>query len=425
MNELANPTPPADTNADTQAVVKIKRDQKRVIQLDFLRGIAILLVLGDHSVNLIRPEKAGVFRPLATFFDRFGWTGVDLFFVLSGFLIGGLLFREIQKYGQLDVRRFIIRRGLKIWPSYYIFLAWVFLQAFRATHSFHDSIQPLIPNLLHIQNYVYTKQEITWSLSLEEHFYLFLPILLWLMTRKQPNNRLHLIPAVYMTIAATCLVFRLLAQHIYPWHPGMDYRWVWKVSMPTHLRMDELLFGVLLAYISIFKPERLKFVTESSRSRWLLFAAGLVLLTPPFILNREDPIGVIAFYALNPLFLSLGYGCILLSCVYAKTAVGETGRLFQNPISRLIAVVGFYSYPIYLWHINQGWERVFAWQYHHKFDNMGESLRWVVVVTLFVVISIVFGIIFSRLLEMPILALRERLFPDRTRRDLDQSKGTA
>lgn len=423
MNELANPNS-TSAGTDTQAVVVAKREPKRIIQLDFLRAIAILLVLGDHSVTLILPENAGKFRPLATFFDRFGWTGVDLFFVLSGFLIGGLLFREIKKYGKLDVRRFIVRRGLKIWPSYYIYLAWIMLQALKNHTSLSAALHGLMPNLLHIQNYVYTKQEFTWSLSLEEHFYLFLPLVLWFMTRRQDNNRLALFPAFYATVAIACLGFRFLAQYLYPWYPHIDYRWVWKVSMPTHLRMDELLFGVLLAYLAAFRPDKLKFA-ESSRNRWLLFATGLALISPPLFLNREEHFGAIAFYTLNPLFLSLGYGCILIACVYSKTAEGAPGKIFQTKIAQLLAIIGFYSYPIYLWHMNQSRDRVLTWLFHGKFDHLNVSLRWLVAVGLYIVIAIVFGMVFSRLLEMPVLALRERFFPDRVRSGLDPAKETA
>src|SRR5690348_13300609 len=94
--------------------------KSRMVQLDFLRGVAILLVLGRHSV--ISQRDAGFLRPLATAWHRIGWTGVDLFFVLSGFLVGGLLFKELRKSSHLDVRRFLIRRAFKIWPSYYAFL---------------------------------------------------------------------------------------------------------------------------------------------------------------------------------------------------------------------------------------------------------------------------------------------------------------
>lgn len=85
--------------------------------LDWLRAIAILLVLGYHYQ--IDWWEAGLFQPVAMANMRFGWSGVDLFFAISGFLIGNLLLSEVDKYGRLDVRRFYIRRAAKIWPLYY------------------------------------------------------------------------------------------------------------------------------------------------------------------------------------------------------------------------------------------------------------------------------------------------------------------
>jgi peptidoglycan/LPS O-acetylase OafA/YrhL len=86
----------------------------RVRQLDILRAIAVLLVLGRH-------EHANAL------WRRCGWVGVDLFFVLSGFLISGLLFSEYKKRGRLDLPRFYIRRGLKIYPSFYVLILATFL----------------------------------------------------------------------------------------------------------------------------------------------------------------------------------------------------------------------------------------------------------------------------------------------------------
>src|ERR1700722_19491950 len=90
---------------------------RRLIQLDVLRGLAILLVLGRHAI--VPREDAGRLAPLAKIWWHIGWTGVDLFFVLSGFLVGGLLLGELRSRGTLDIKRFIIRRGFKIWPAYY------------------------------------------------------------------------------------------------------------------------------------------------------------------------------------------------------------------------------------------------------------------------------------------------------------------
>src|SRR5438876_4889931 len=93
----------------------------RVVQLDALRAIAVLLVLGHHMPACPRDLN----YPLALFTEQWkqcGWAGVDLFFVLSGFLVSGLLFREYQKYGTIKLPRFLARRGLKIYPAFYVLL---------------------------------------------------------------------------------------------------------------------------------------------------------------------------------------------------------------------------------------------------------------------------------------------------------------
>ena len=95
----------------------------RLPQLDLLRGVAILLVLGHHGAVL--PDKAGMLRPVAMLWHRLGWTGVDLFFVLSGYLIGGLLLAEIRASGRLAVGRFLARRAFKIWPGFFAYLAFI------------------------------------------------------------------------------------------------------------------------------------------------------------------------------------------------------------------------------------------------------------------------------------------------------------
>jgi peptidoglycan/LPS O-acetylase OafA/YrhL len=93
----------------------------RIKQLDLLRGLAILLVRGQPPV-IKRPET-GQLGLFGSMWQRFGWTGVDLFFVLSGFLIGGLLFAEFKRTSSLNTGRFLIRRGFRIWPGYLALLA--------------------------------------------------------------------------------------------------------------------------------------------------------------------------------------------------------------------------------------------------------------------------------------------------------------
>ena len=92
----------------------------RIRDLDFLRGLAIIGVLLRHSA-------------FENIFARAGWAGVDLFFVLSGFLVSGLLFREYKKTGTVRIGRFLIRRGFKIYPTFYIFLIVSFIYNWSTT----------------------------------------------------------------------------------------------------------------------------------------------------------------------------------------------------------------------------------------------------------------------------------------------------
>ncbi|MBA3859957.1 MAG: acyltransferase, partial [Cyanobacteria bacterium PR.3.49] len=93
----------------------------RNLQLDLLRALAIILVLGRH-MSQTPQDMPDFFKMFFEAWRSIGWMGVDLFFVLSGFLISGLIIREFEKHGDFNGLHFLIRRGFKIYPSYYLFL---------------------------------------------------------------------------------------------------------------------------------------------------------------------------------------------------------------------------------------------------------------------------------------------------------------
>src|SRR5690349_6303271 len=129
--------------------------------LDILRAVAILLVFGQHSVEL----------PLV---PAMGWVGVDLFFVLSGFLVSGLLFREYQQTRQIRSGRFLLRRGFKIYPQFYLMIG---LTALIARWDGHPvSGRQITAEALFVQNYFQGFWIHSWSLAIEEHFYILLAI---------------------------------------------------------------------------------------------------------------------------------------------------------------------------------------------------------------------------------------------------------
>src|SRR5262245_46184961 len=102
------------------AIMALPMNRRRQ-DLDALRAVAVLLVMLFHFPPM-SPDVWAVVRVPFDFGARIGWMGVDLFFVLSGFLVSGLLFQEYQRLGTVDWWNFFCRRGLKIYPAFYVFL---------------------------------------------------------------------------------------------------------------------------------------------------------------------------------------------------------------------------------------------------------------------------------------------------------------
>jgi peptidoglycan/LPS O-acetylase OafA/YrhL len=394
-------TTPAVAPADAAAPAPRK---PRLAQLDILRGVAILLVLGHHCV--VQPDQAGVLRPLVTLWRRFGWTGVDLFFVLSGFLVGGLLFKELRTRSSLDAPRFLLRRGLKIWPGYFAFLLFLFVLLVAHRHfAPFDALKVLGPNLLHIQNYLfrYRPRLHLWSLAVEEHFYLILTALLWLLARRARGrlDALPQIPILAVSLMIFCTVARYLTRQQLPAGYGGF------VMYATHLRVDGLFFGVLLGYLYHFRESALASI---ARYRALLLLAGLALVSPMMVLDWRPGLFVTS---LGLTMLYVGYGCLLLVMVYTRPGAGLLGRLVTSFPARVVAFIGYYSYAVYLWHLDLGRAPLLYLLGHGFLAGMAPELKWLCATLLYVTAAVLGGVVCGRLIELPALALRDRLYPSR------------
>jgi peptidoglycan/LPS O-acetylase OafA/YrhL len=357
----------------------------RVLQLDVLRGVAILLVLGAHSPS-VAAGWSGKLRPLDIFFHRFGWTGVDLFFVLSGFLIGGLLFAELERHGQLDVRRFLIRRAMRIWPPYYILLIVVLIRtAMQPGGSVGAAWSKTWVAFVHIQNFVECPRTQLWSLAVEEHFYLLLPLFLWLLTRKRGTTALAFVPWAAVFLSA----FFLIQRFVFASSTYLDRR----------IPMDALFFGVNLSYLQRHKPKIL--VTLAKHRIPMLICAGILFLP--------------SFFGAGTLRLTLGltgvyiaYAIILVCFIYL-----EPGKWMQWPLTRFIAFIGTYSYSIYLWHRDTSWT---AYELTLSAGNalgLPHEITWLLHTAAYVTASVLGGIALGWLIETPVQRIRERLFPAR------------
>jgi len=147
---------------------------------------------------------------------------VDLFFVLSGFLISGLLFSDLTSNGSIALRRFYLRRGLKIYPAFYFFLAGTsLLWPVTLPHKF------LLSEVFFLQSYLPHIWQHTWSLAVEEHFYFVLPLLLLVLHR---GKRLHYLPILSLLLVIGCFLGRVATG---VWSPGHK-EWM---LVSTHLRI--------------------------------------------------------------------------------------------------------------------------------------------------------------------------------------------
>ena len=216
----------------------------RWLELDGVRGLAALLVVYVHLfLRWVPPHPAPVFwlRTLS----GMAWTGVDLFFILSGFLIGGILLRnrEADNYYQI----FYLRRAFRILPLYFALLALFFVLRLGLplgqTGIFASGGIPFWTYPLLVQNFSMAWSgewgaaplAVTWSVALEEQFYIFLPLLI----RCLP-------PRVHLT------VFTLLALS------GPLFRWIIPVAAPTFLlpgSLEPFFAGVILAWLYLYRSE--------------------------------------------------------------------------------------------------------------------------------------------------------------------------
>ena len=313
----------------------------RIPELDGIRGIAIGAVLFYHYFFLLTQSRAGSALSYALAAGRLGWSGVDLFFVLSGFLIGGILLdaRESSNY----FRVFYTRRFFRIVPVYYLCLvaafAWSYLVHLGLAHRF-DWMPPYqlpwVPYLIFLQNFWMAHRTslgswglgATWSLAVEEQFYLTLPLLIRFVN---PRRLLAVvISGIALAPALRIMLYALWPEHFFSWF----------ILMPC--RADSLLLGVLAA-MAIRNPSwREGLARHRGTMRFLLglFAIGFIILT----LKSPSAVGL-GTLTIGFTWLALFYVCILLY-----------GLLFRDSwLSRCLrwswlGWLGSIAYGVYLLH---------------------------------------------------------------------------
>ena len=370
--------------------MKTNSSSTRVSSLDFARGFAMLMVLGAHfrfSPNEAEGAASGFIWRL---WKNVGWTGIDFFFVMSGFLIGGLLLDEYSRTKKVHVFRFLTRRGLKIYPGYFLLMGAALIWGHWNGWLSAD-LQRFVGYLFFIQNYSMFFPKVifhTWSLAVEEHFYLVVTFLFFFLSRNQIKTRAVSTFFKYasLTALAACLLFRfdMSAQSPFAWTTHIT---------PSHLRADALLFGLFLADRN--QHDSVRFLDFCTKHRVSLGVIGLGLLMVPASLLSQSQM-----FTWGLTTNVLASGMALMSALGLRS-LGKTG------VSRAVARIGLDSYSIYLWHafVQVGVGQLFL---KLSLPEFGPAAR-----TIYVAASLFVGIEFAKIIEHPMLRLRNRLYPSR------------
>jgi peptidoglycan/LPS O-acetylase OafA/YrhL len=348
---------------------KVINSPERNGAIDLFRSFAILSVVLYHFNDLL----------------PYGFLGVDLFFVISGILVGGILSRKFSKTEKINYWRFIFQRGGKIWPSYYFFLI---VGSIIAYAFYHNSNPDQIIPLWDFKRYVFFYQNFTgtpyhwsfdhvWSLCVEEHFYLVLPLMFLFVQFFFKQKKLVFLFTILAIVAGFCFKYYIL-----------KYTNSKDTYAATPNRIDALAWGVLITLLVTFYGDKIR----NLKYKAYFFLLGLLSLAFfIFIDIRFDNVFYhkVLFHSLTPISFSL----MILSVFYLKV----------KRSTKPLAVVAYYSYNWYLWH------PVFVIIISEKFG------KGVIGLISYLIISFFIALVATVLIEEPALKIRDRLLKKKSK----------
>ena len=337
-------------------------NEKRVLSLDVLRALAILAVLLLHSAELLNHAPDFIYRIFS-----FGWIGVDLFFVLSGFLIGRQVFGN-ARHEERPLKNFLLRRFFRTWPLYYVVLI-VYL-VFKPLAGFPFNDQPL-KFFFFVQNFFEPRDFVqSWSLCIEEQFYILFPLLFFKFNLRNAPAYIWLLPGF------ASLSYRLVLYLV-----GVDALNITNAAYNYHFsflgHLDGIAWGLFLArsfdqWIGL--QNKKPFLLSG-----VILLIGACLYIGPY--NTGDRV-VLSFQ-----LLALAFSLILVGSYDLKSIPGQ----------KLFHYLAIWSYGIYLW--NNLTVKVSLKLFSHNNDLVRFSI--------FIILTLLISSASYYLIEKPTLKLRD------------------
>jgi peptidoglycan/LPS O-acetylase OafA/YrhL len=361
-------------------------------ELDGIRALAIIMVLLYHFGLAYRYLYGSYFRqimpdPLVSVLNN-GWLGVDLFFVLSGFLIMRHLLNHPEGLDPPKLRVFYTKRLLRTFPLYYAIILLILIGVLPSP-SQPITVQELVIHVLFIQDYFGARiLEPLWSLATEEKFYLLSPLLAALLWRRSANHGLLML----FTLLALLVLLRtwMVTQE----STAVSYHsFFWQFRAPFHFAVVGILAGALVAWLSMrtqLKPHRLL----------ILFS----VVTTIIIMTTTDTLKMTDAQRLNGIHL-----CMVANfTIWVWAARHHSGSVWMKWLTgRTLRIIAVLSYALYLVH-----NTVFPWvnQLHQRWI-MSET-AWIHALTFFafyLVLSCLLSLALHYLIEKPFLRIKDRM----------------
>jgi peptidoglycan/LPS O-acetylase OafA/YrhL len=369
----------------------------RYTGLDGLRGLAMMMVIFIH-LHLV-----GI-----------GWIGLSSFFVLSGFLITKVLLSDRKKSNSFGayMRRFYGRRSLRIFPIYYVYLTIVLVGTF-----FIGRLEPVRENLPYAYLYIFNWHQVfnephhsrmlnhLWSLSVEEQFYLLWPFLLAFTPRR-------LMPWLAGALVVSGPVIRYAISQYWPEGPssksGAIMPQFMYVMTITHL--DAFALGALINFIN-YRPKTWHYIAFISLALLLggyvnggLWTVSWDPKQMPFTLGWP-------LYQFDGLQYIWGYSLVNLFWYIVICGILTEGRVKRFFSTRILDYLGKRSYSTYIVHFPV--LGLFAPWWKMSQEQFGNHMGTLVMAPVYLAVVIVLAALAYRYIEMPMLDLKERLWPDK------------
>ncbi len=373
---------------------KIELNLNRIYGLDILRAVAIFIVVALHGGKLLTPGMSKIQRWLIEF------DGVSIFFVLSGFLIGGILIKTLEKrQNEKNVLlNFWVKRWFRTLPNYFLILIVLLLLNALFTENF---------SLLHtwqLKYFIFSQNLFSehpsffpeaWSLSIEEWFYLLIPLILFTLRYacKLHSNQTVILTASGIIFLITSFRFyrylNITVENLNQWDS------IFRKQVIT--RLDSLMYGMIGAFIQFYYREKWL------KNKGILFCFGVLILATTKMLASLGVISIGGLY----------------NCVFSFSAT-SIATLFLLPylsdlkkgsgvVYRIVTYVSLISYSMYLLNFSviQGW---IIYKIHWEALQEIIKSKYLVILTkysLYWILTIGLSIITYKYFEIPIVNLRD------------------